>query len=245
MNQATVNEAPELAVRDMDAFYGTSHILYDVSLDVPPGSAVVILGRNGAGKTTLFKSIMGLGPKVNGEVHLFGENVTKTPAHKLARKGVGYVPDDRRIYASFDVVENLHLGDYSIGKRDVTPMTTQEIFTLFPMLERLEDRRGGQLSGGEQQLLAIARALVARPRIMLLDEPSEGLAPVIVNSLIDAIVDLRERTGLTMLLAEQNVPFAMRLASHIYVLQQGRMVWHGTKDEFDASPEVKEKHLAV
>ncbi len=245
MNQATVNEAPELAVRDMDAYYGTSHILYDVSLDVLPGSAVVILGRNGAGKTTLFKSIMGLGPKVNGEVQLFGENVTKTAAHKLARLGVGYVPDDRRIYASFDVVENLHLGDYSVGKRDVKPMTTEEVFALFPLLERLEDRRGGQLSGGEQQLLAIARALVSRPRIMLLDEPSEGLAPVIVNSLVEAIIDLRERTGMTMLLAEQNVPFAMRLASHIYVLEQGRMVWNGTKAEFDANPGIKEKHLGI
>ncbi|MCL4146539.1 UNVERIFIED_CONTAM: hypothetical protein GTU68_028577 [Idotea baltica] len=137
------------------------------------------------------------------------------------------------------------LGDYAIRQRDVDPWTTEEIFTLFPLLERLEDRRGGQLSGGEQQLLAIARALVARPRIMLLDEPSEGLAPVIVNSLVDAIVDLRKTTGMTMLLAEQNVPFAMRLASHIYVLEQGRMVWNGTKDEFDASPEVKDKHLAI
>ncbi len=240
-----MNQAPELAVHEVDAFYGTSHILYGVDLEVPPGAAVVVLGRNGAGKTTLFKSIMGLGPTVKGEVRLFGENVTKTPAHKLARLGVGYVPDDRRIYAGFDVVENLRLGDYSVGKRDVTPMSTEEIFALFPLLERLESRRGGQLSGGEQQLLAIARALVARPRIMLLDEPSEGLAPVIVNSLVDAIADLRETTGLTMLLAEQNVPFAMRLASHIYVLEQGRMVWNGTKDEFDANPTIKEKHLAV
>ena len=240
-----MSQAPELAVHEIDAFYGTSHILYGVDLEVPPGSAVVVLGRNGAGKTTLFKSIMGLGPSVKGEVRLFGENVTKTPAHKLARLGIGYVPDDRRIYASFNVVENLHLGDYSVGKRDVIPMTTEEIFALFPLLERLESRRGGQLSGGEQQLLAIARALVARPRIMLLDEPSEGLAPVIVNSLVDAITDLRERTGLTMLLAEQNVPFAMRLASHIYVLEQGRMVWNGTKSEFDANPEIKEKHLAI
>lgn len=240
-----MSQAPDLAVHAIDAFYGTSHILYGVDLEVAPGSAVVVLGRNGAGKTTLFKSIMGLGPNVKGEVRLFGQNVTKTPAHKLARLGVGYVPDDRRIYASFDVVENLHLGDYSVGKRDVVPMTTEEIFGLFPLLERLESRRGGQLSGGEQQLLAIARALVARPRIMLLDEPSEGLAPVIVNSLITAIADLREKTGMTMLLAEQNVPFAMRLASHIYVLEQGRMVWNGTKAEFDADPSIKEKHLAI
>ena len=240
-----MSQVPDLAVGAIDAFYGTSHILHDVDLEVPPGSAVVVLGRNGAGKTTLFKSIMGLGPKVQGEVRLFGENVTKTPPHKLARLGVGYVPDDRRIYASFDVVENLHLGDSSVGKRDVSPMTTEEIFALFPLLERLEDRRGGQLSGGEQQLLAIARALVSRPRIMLLDEPSEGLAPVIVNSLIDAITDLREKTGLTMLLAEQNVPFAMRLASHIYVLEQGRMVWNGTKAEFDANPQIRDEHLAI
>lgn len=240
-----MSAGPELAVEGLDAFYGTSHILHDVGVEVNPGAAVVVLGRNGAGKTTLFRSIMGLGPSVKGTVRLFGEDVTKTPTHKLARSGVGYVPDDRRIYASFDVIENLRLGDYSLGKRDVEPMATEEVLELFPLLERIRDRRGGQLSGGEQQLLAIARAMVSRPRIMLLDEPSEGLAPVIVRALVEAITDMRDRTGMTMLLAEQNVPFAMTLATDIYVLEEGEIVWSGTKDAFDADPTIKDQHLAV
>ena len=240
-----MTEAPDLLVEDLDAFYGTSHILHHVGVEVPAGSAAVVLGRNGAGKTTLFKSVMGLGPTVRGRVSLFGADVTKTPAHKLARAGVGYVPDDRRIYSQFSVVENLRLGDHSLGKRDVEPMATEEVFDLFPLLEPLASRRGGQLSGGEQQLLTIARAMVARPRIMLLDEPSEGLAPIIIRTLVDAISALRERTGMTMLLAEQNVPFAMRLASHVYVLEEGEIVWSGTRDEFDADESIKEKHLAV
>jgi branched-chain amino acid transport system ATP-binding protein len=241
----TTTSIPDLLVEDLDAFYGTSHILHKVGVEVPAGAAAVVLGRNGAGKTTLFKSIMGLGPTVRGRVHLFGEDVTKTPTHKLARAGVGYVPDDRRIYSRFNVVENLRLGDHSLGKRDVQSMSTQEVFDLFPLLEPLAERRGGQLSGGEQQLLAIARAMVARPRIMLLDEPSEGLAPIIIRTLIDAVSALRDRTGMTMLLAEQNVPFAMRLASHIYVLEEGEIVWSGTKDEFDADDSIKERHLTV
>jgi branched-chain amino acid transport system ATP-binding protein len=238
-------DTAELAVERLDAFYGTSHILHGIDLEVASGAAVVVLGRNGAGKTTLFRSIMGMGPTVKGAVRLFGEDVTRTPAYKLARSGVAYVPDDRRIYASFDVVENLRLGDHSLGTREVEPMSTEEVFALFPLLERISDRRGGQLSGGEQQLLAIARGMVSRPRIMLLDEPSEGLAPVIVQALVEAVADMRERTGLTMLLAEQNVPFAMSLATDIYVLEEGEIVWNGTKDAFDADPSIKARHLAI
>ncbi|MEZ5409819.1 MAG: ABC transporter ATP-binding protein [Acidimicrobiales bacterium] len=235
----------DLAVDKLNAFYGTSHILHGVDLEVPAGATTVVLGRNGAGKTTLFRAIMGMGPSVKGAVRLFGRDVTRTPAHKLARAGVGYVPDDRRIYARFTVVENIRLGEHSIGSREVEPMTTEEVFAMFPLLERLADRRGGQLSGGEQQVLAIARAMVARPRLMLLDEPSEGLAPVIVRALVDAIVDLQQKTGMTLLLAEQNVPFAMHLATHIHVLEEGEVVWHGTKDEFDADPSIKGRHLAI
>jgi ABC-type branched-subunit amino acid transport system ATPase component len=235
----------ELEVRGLDAFYGTSHILHGVDLDVPAGSAVVVLGRNGAGKTTLFRSIMHLGPSVKGTVRLRGEDVTRSPAYKLARAGVGYVPDDRRIYSAFDVVENLRLGGHAVGRRTVETMTPEEVFEVFPLLRPLAARRGGRLSGGEQQLLAIARALVARPRIMLLDEPSEGLAPVIVRSLLDAIIDLRARTGMTLLLAEQNVPFAMHLATEVYVMEEGEIVYRGTKESFEADPSVKERHLMV
>lgn len=245
MTDARSDATPELAVEGIDAYYGTSHILSDVTLAVPSGAAVVVLGRNGAGKTTLFRSIMNLGPTVKGRVRLFGRDVTKTPAHKLARAGVGYVPDDRRIYSAFNVVENLRLGDFAAGERGVTTMTPEEVFALFPLLEPLADRRGGQLSGGEQQLLAIARSMVARPRIMLLDEPSEGLAPVIIRTLVDAITGLRDQTGMTMLLAEQNVPFAMRLATHVYVIEEGGIVWNGTKDAFEADPSIKERHLSV
>ncbi|MPY92014.1 MAG: ATP-binding cassette domain-containing protein [Acidimicrobiia bacterium] len=237
--------ATELEVRGLDAFYGTSHILHHVDLEVPAGSAVVVLGRNGAGKTTLFRSIMNLGPTVKGSVRLFGKDVTGRPTYGLARAGVGFVPDDRRIYSGFDVVENLRLGNFAKGSRDVEPMTPEEVFAVFPLLERLAGRKGGQLSGGEQQLLAIARAMVARPKLMLLDEPSEGLAPVIVRSLLDAVLDLRERTGMTLLLAEQNVPFAMRVATDVYVVEEGEIVYQGTREAFEADPSIKERYLMV
>jgi branched-chain amino acid transport system ATP-binding protein len=238
-------ETSALAVRGLDAYYGSSHILHDISLDVPSGSAVVVLGRNGAGKTTLLRSIMNLGPVVKGSVRLFDVEVTGAMPHKLARAGVGFVPDDRRIYSAFSVEENLALGAFAKGDRDIEPMTTAEVFALFPLLERLGDRRGGQLSGGEQQLLAVARAMVARPRIMLLDEPSEGLAPIIVRTLLDTILDLRAQLGTTVLLAEQNVPFALRLATHVYVIEKGQIVYEGTREQFEADPSVKERHLMV
>ena len=237
--------AVELEVRGLDAFYGSSHILRHIGLEVGAGSAVVVLGRNGAGKTTLFRSIMNLGPTVKGSVRLFGREVIRRPAYVLARAGVGYVPDDRRIYSGFDVVENLALGAFAKGGRQVDVMTPDEVFEVFPLLQRLAHRKGGQLSGGEQQLLAIARAMVARPKLMLLDEPSEGLAPVIVRSLLDAVLDLRERTGMTMLLAEQNVVFAMHVATDVYVIEEGEIVYRGTKADFEADPSIKERYLMV
>lgn len=219
-------------------------MLRDVAFEVEEGATVVLLGRNGAGKSTSFKSIMNLGPSTRGRIALRDRDVTGAPAHRLARQGIAYVPEDRRIYAGFSVTENLRLGAFA-SRSGARPMDPDEVFELFPLLKPLANRRGGALSGGEQQLLAVARALVGRPSIMLLDEPSEGLAPVIAQNVLQALRDLRERTGLTILLAEQNVAFAMNLATHVYVLDQGQVVFAGTSEQFNADPSLKRRYLSV
>ncbi|MQA15239.1 MAG: ATP-binding cassette domain-containing protein [Pseudonocardiaceae bacterium] len=233
-----------LTVRNLNSYYGSSHILWNVAFDVEEGTSAVLLGRNGAGKTTSFKSIMNLGPSVRGRILLRGEDVTGVPPHRLARRGMGYVPEDRRIYAGFSVTENLRLGGFAFSSNG-RPMEPDEVFDLFPLLKPLAARRGGQLSGGEQQLLAVARCLVGRPSVMLLDEPSEGLAPVIARNVLDALRSLRENTDFTLLLAEQNVSFAMNLATHVHVLEQGELVYSGTKEAFDADPALKTRYLSL
>ena len=235
--------AAMLEVQNLHAFYGSSHVLHGVSLTIPEGGSVGLLGRNGAGKSTLLKSIMRLGPRVTGRVRFRGQDITHLPAHKIAQLGIGFAPEDRRIYPDLTVLENLGLGVQAKGKRDSVPVA--EILRQFPILEPLQTRKGGLLSGGEQQVLTVARALVGRPVLLLLDEPTEGLAPVIVEQLGSIIADLRRSTGVALLLTEQNVRFTLRHADLIYIIEEGQIVFQGTRDEFAADESIQHKYLTV
>ncbi|HEX2172724.1 MAG TPA: ABC transporter ATP-binding protein [Dehalococcoidia bacterium] len=232
-----------LEVRDLHAFYGSSHVLHGISLTIPEGGSVGLLGRNGAGKSTLLKSIMRLGPRVTGHVRFRDQDITNFAAHKIAKLGIGFVPEDRRIYPDLTVLENLALGAQASGSRGSVPVS--EMIDQFPILKPLQTRKGGHLSGGEQQVLTVARALVGRPILLLLDEPTEGLAPVIVDQLGEIIATLRRSTGVALLLAEQNVRFTLRHADLIYIIEEGQIVFQGTRDEFAADESIQHKYLTV
>ncbi len=226
-----------LAVEGIHTFYGLSHILFDVSLKVDIGQVVCLLGRNGAGKTTTLKSIMGLSPPAEGRIWFNQEDITGTAPFRLARKGMGYVPDDRRIFADLTVGENLEI---AARKGPVGGEWDKEkVYELFPALKDLDGRGGGLLSGGEQKMLAIARALMTNPQFLLLDEPTEGLAPVLVTSLGERIKKLKE-VGLTVLLAEQNIKFTLGLSDYGYIIDNGRIKYQGTVTELTDNEEVKE-----
>ncbi len=231
-----------LEVEEIHTFYGLSHILFGVSLKVEAGEVVCLLGRNGAGKTTTLKSIMGLTPPKQGSVRFKGEEITGKEPYLLARKGIGYVPDDRRIFADLTVGENLEIaarraaGDGGWNK--------ERVYELFPALGKIESRKGGCLSGGEQKMLAIARALMGNPELLLLDEPTEGLAPVLVHALEEQIRRLRE-AGLTILLAEQNVRSALRLGDRGYIIDNGQIRYQGSIEELRSNEEVRKKYLLV
>ena len=233
-----------LRLTRVDAYYGTAQALFGVSLDVPEGSVVALLGRNGAGKTTTLRSIMRLGVSTRGALAFDGADLTRMSTSDVARLGVGYVPEERRIYAQMTVLENLQLGR-GLAHRDRPELGMAVILDTFPLLRPLLARRGGVLSGGEQQLLAIARSLIGNPRLMLLDEPSEGLAPKIVAQLGDAIRTVRDRFACTVLLAEQNTRFALALADHAAIIETGRIVWNGTVEELGAASDVLERSLGI
>ena len=225
-----------LSIEGIHTFYGLSHILFDLSLQVDTGQVVCLLGRNGAGKTTTLKSVMGLTPPKSGRILFKGENVTGRQPFQMARKGIGYVPDDRRIFADLTVVENLAIAfrKPASGKS----WDQQRVFQLFPALGDIAHRKGGLLSGGEQKMLAIARALMTNPEFLLLDEPTEGLAPLMVNTLRDAIHTLKQ-TGLTVLLAEQNVRFTLDLSDYGYIIDNGRIRYEGIVEELKGNREVR------
>jgi len=225
-----------LEVEGIHTYYGLSHILFDVSLKVDAGQVVCLLGRNGAGKTTTLKSIMGLNPPSRGRIQFNKENITGTAPYRLARKGIGYVPDDRRIFADLTVGENLKIAARQ-GPGSVE-WDKEKIYDLFPALKNLDSRGGGLLSGGEQKMLAIARALMTNPQFLLLDEPTEGLAPALVNSLGERIKELKE-IGLTVLLAEQNIRFTLGLSDYGYIIDNGRICYQGPVDELTDNEEVK------
>ncbi len=231
-----------LEVKGIHTFYGLSHILFGVSLEVDSGKVVCLLGRNGAGKTTTLKSIMGLTPPKQGTIRFKAQDVTGTEPYLLARKGMGYVPDDRRIFADLTVGENLE-----IAARKATGAEGWDkarVYELFPALKSIESRKGGCLSGGEQKMLAIARALMGNPELLLLDEPTEGLAPALVQALEKQLSRLRE-SGLTVLLAEQNVKSALRLSDQGYVIDDGEIRYQGTIEEIKNNEEVRKKYLLV
>jgi branched-chain amino acid transport system ATP-binding protein len=228
-----------LEVRGLHAVYGRSHVLHGVSLAAREGEVVSLLGRNGAGKSTTLKAVMGLVRVTAGSVHFRGEPLTGLATHAISRRGLGYVPEDRRIFADLSVRENL-----AVGERAGSRWPVERLFELFPALRPLAERRGGSLSGGEQQMLTIARTLVTDPRLLLLDEPSEGLAPVIVRRLGDAIAALK-REGLTIVLSEQNLKFARRLADRAYVIDKGEIRFEGPIAALDADDSLRRAYLGV
>jgi branched-chain amino acid transport system ATP-binding protein len=229
-----------LEVEGIHTFYGESHVLFDVSLRVDPGEVVCLLGRNGAGKTTTLKSIMGVTPPRRGRIRFKGDEVAGLPPHSLARRGIGYVPDDRRIFADLTVGENLEIAEKDTGGRRTWDRA--RVYGLFPVLRERESSKGGHLSGGEQKMLAIARALVGNPELLLLDEPMEGLAPMLVRVLEEHIASLKA-TGLTVLLAEQNVHAALRLSDRGYVIDDGRIRYQGSAASLRENEEVRRKYL--
>ncbi|PKN62321.1 MAG: ABC transporter ATP-binding protein [Deltaproteobacteria bacterium HGW-Deltaproteobacteria-15] len=231
-----------LEVKSIHTYYGLSHILFDVSLKVSAGEIVCLLGRNGAGKSTTMKSIMGLVPPREGTVSFKGEDVTGKQPYVLARKGIGYVPDDRRVFKDLTVEENLEISERKRGGSD--SWTPESIYDFFPPLKHIQNRRATFLSGGEQQMLTIARALITNPEFLLLDEPTEGLAPMIVRVLEERIGDLKER-GLTVLLAEQNQKVALRLSQRAYLIDNGVIRYHGGIEDLRANEEVRKKYLLV
>lgn len=235
---------PLLRLAAVDAYYGTGQALFRVDLEVPEGAMVALVGRNGAGKSTTLRSIMRLGVQTYGEITFDGRDLTRLSTSDVARLGVGYVPEDRRIYSRMTVLENLQLGR-ALAHRDRPEIGLDVILDTFPLLRPLLDRRGGVLSGGEQQLLAVARSLVGNPRLMVLDEPSEGLAPKIVADLRDAVRMVHDRFGCTVLLAEQNTRFALSLVDRVAIVDTGKIVWSGSPGELRSAPDILERYLGV
>jgi len=231
-----------LEVEGIHTFYGLSHILFGVSLKVEFREVVCLLGRNGAGKTTTMKSVIGITPPKQGTIRYKGEEIIGIEPYLLARKGISYVPDDRRIFADLTVGENLEIGEKKVGRCE--EWNRERVYGLFPALRKIENRRGGCLSGGEQKMLAIARALMGNPELLLLDEPFEGLAPSLVRILEGQIRKLKE-TGLTVLLAEQNVRSALKLSDHGYIIDDGHIRYQGSIEELKDNDEVRKKYLLV
>jgi len=232
-----------LDLNSINTYYGRSHILFDVSLSIEKGEVVSLIGRNGAGKSTTFRSIIGLTPPQTGEVIFKGERISGMRAFRICRKGVGFVPEDRRCFPDLTVRDNLEVAARR-EKETASPWTVERIYTLFPRLQERERNLGSQLSGGEQQMLTIARTLMTNPEVLLLDEPSEGLAPLIVALLADMILQIRKE-GVTVLLAEQNLHFCAKVSDRGYVIDKGSVKYVGTMSDLLTNEEVKEKYLAV
>lgn len=230
-----------LEAKGLNTYYGRSHILFDVGLNIKKGETVCLMGRNGVGKTTTFRSIMGLSPAKTGQIMFKGKNCTGQKPHKMAREGLGFVPEDRRILGPFTVKENLEFGILP-GRKGRWDM--ESVLKTFPVLANFIARNGGTLSGGEQQMLTIARALMGNPDVLILDEPTEGLSPVIVGELKELILSLKE-SQTTILLAEQHLKFAMSVADRVVLLDKGHVVYHGTIDEFKQEEHLHKKYLAV
>ena len=232
-----------LTVSGLNTYYGRAHILADVALEIAKGEVVVLLGRNGAGKSTTMKSIMGLVPVASGRVAFDGTEIAGRAPHEIARAGLGYVPEERRIFTDLTVMENLEVGRQRV--REGTPQWTPErLFAIFPNLAEARDRSGGRMSGGEQQMLTIARTLMGNPRAILLDEPSEGLAPVIVEQMATTIRALKQE-GLTVLLSEQNLHFATLVSDRAYIIEKGRIRYQGTIAELMRDEAVRAQYLSV
>jgi branched-chain amino acid transport system ATP-binding protein len=233
-----------LELRSVHTHYETSHILFDVSLEVNQGESVCLLGRNGAGKTTTLKSIMSLASASAGSIRFNGVELAGLAPYEIARLGIGYVPDERLIFPDLTVRENLEIAIKPGAAGAPAQWTVERIYELFPVLQPLGPRLGGYLSGGEQQMLTIGRTLMGNPSLLLLDEPVEGVAPVVVQELTRQIRALKTM-GLTILFAEQNMHFATEISDRAYVIEKGRIRFHGTMQELAANEEVKQKYLMI
>ena len=231
-----------LEVKGINTYYGLSHILFDVSLSVHTGEIVCLLGRNGAGKSTTMKSIMGLTPPKQGEIVFKGDSVTGLPAYQMCRRGMGFVPDDRRVFADLTVAENLEIS--ARPRQGIEGWNKEKVYNFFPALRDLDSRRAGVLSGGEQQMLTIGRALITNPDLLLLDEPTEGLAPIIVEMLEEKILELKAG-GLSVLLAEQNQNVALRLSDRAYIIDNGHIRYHGSIEDLRRDEAIRHKYLLV
>ena len=232
-----------LDVRDVHTFYGTSHILFGVSLDVSQGETVCLLGRNGAGKSTTLRSIMGLTPPASGTVTYDGVELIGKPPYTIARLGIAFVPDDRGIFADLTVHENLEIAQTK-RRPNGDAWTLERLYSEFPTLQGLRARRGEHLSGGEQRLLSVARALLTHPRLLILDEPAEGLSPLVVRAVREWILRLKQ-SGISILLSEQNVRFAMEVSDRAYVIDKGVIRHQGSVEELRANEEIRKRYLMV
>jgi branched-chain amino acid transport system ATP-binding protein len=237
-----------LAVERLSAWYGAARILYDLSFEVGRGEVVALMGRNGAGKSTTIKAIMGLVALRAGIVRFSGEDISLKKPFEIARRGLGFTPEDRRIFVDLTVMENLDVGRQTARRfADGAPApswTPEQLFKLFPNLAEMPDRLGGRMSGGEQQMLTVARTLMGNPLLVLLDEPSEGVAPLIVEQMAHTILALKKQ-GLSILLSEQNIHFARLVSDRVYVLEKGQIHWHGSIAELDSNVEVQRTYLTV
>ena len=243
-----MNREIMLSVQNLSAWYGAARILYDLSFEVGQGEVVALMGRNGAGKSTTMKAIMGLIAKRSGAVSFNGDDISGLRPYQIARRGLGYTPEDRRIFVDLTVEENLDIGRQGSRHfhdgRPVPSWTPQRLYKLFPNLAEMTDRAGGRMSGGEQQMLTVARTLMGNPLLVLLDEPSEGVAPVIVEQMANTIVELKNE-GLSILLSEQNVHFAQLVSDRVYLLEKGQIRWSGTMKALMENVDVQRSYLTV
>jgi len=233
----------DLSVEAIHTAYGLSQVLFGVSIEVKAGECVALIGRNGVGKTTTMRSIMGLNPPRQGKVTWKGQNIAGLPSYAVCKLGIGFVPEDRRIFPELSVWENLDIARRS-GVGGKAAWAEEQVFALFPDLAEIRDRRGGVLSGGQQQMLTIARTLMGNPELLLLDEPSEGLAPLIVDQLREKVGQLKA-TGLSIVLAEQNLEFVMALADRVYILEKGEVRYTGTPADLRANADIVKQYLTV
>jgi branched-chain amino acid transport system ATP-binding protein len=240
--------APMLEVNGLKAWYGAAQILFDLTFQVGRGEVVALMGRNGAGKSTTMKTLMAMIARRAGTVRFLGEDISRLRPFEIARRGLGFVPEDRRIFAGLTVMENLDIGHQPSRQfpdgRPAPSWTPEKLFALFPNLGRMPDRLGAHMSGGEQQMLTVARTLMGNPLLVLLDEPSEGVAPVIVEEMAATIIDLKEE-GLSVLLSEQNIHFAELVSDRVYVLEKGQMQWQGRMSELAGDVSVQRSFLSV
>ena len=233
---------PQLEVNSIHTSYGLSQVLFGISLSVEPGQVISLIGRNGVGKTTTMRSIIGLTPASSGNIVFEGTDITNLPAYKISRLGVGFVPEERRIFPQLSVWENLDIARRNSDKND--SWDEERVFALFPDLRDIQSRLGGVLSGGQQQMLTIARSLMNNPSILLLDEPSEGLAPKVVEDLRDQVKLLKD-SGLSIVLAEQNLNFVLYLSDYCLILEKGEIKYSGSPEDLQKNPEIFEQYLTL